>query len=63
MEIMKWLPVWLIVNALFVVWRFLVTTENRKRSFRRNGIGAPRFKSKRSASATAINRETCASRP
>jgi hypothetical protein len=25
--IMEWLLVWLIVNALFVVWRILVTTE------------------------------------
>jgi hypothetical protein len=25
--IIEWLLVWLIVNALFVVWRILVTTE------------------------------------
>jgi hypothetical protein len=60
--IIEWLLVWLIVNALFVVWRFLVTTENPKRSVRGNGIGAPRLTSKRSASATAINRETRAGR-
>ena len=27
MGIMEWLLVWLIVNALFFVWRILVTTE------------------------------------
>lgn len=27
MGIMEWLLVWLIVNALFVVWRSLVPTE------------------------------------
>jgi hypothetical protein len=26
-RIMEWLLVWLIMNALFVVWRILVTTE------------------------------------
>ncbi len=37
MGIMGWLLVWLIVNALFVVWRILVTTEveTRGRSIRK----------------------------
>ena len=37
MGIMEWLLVWLIVNALFVVWRILVTTdvETRDRSIRK----------------------------
>ena len=36
MGIMGWLLVWLIVNALVVVWRILVTTEveTRDRSIR-----------------------------
>jgi hypothetical protein len=29
--IMEWLLVWLIVNALFVVWRILVTTKAETR--------------------------------
>lgn len=62
MGIIEWLLVWLIVNALLVAWRFLVTTEDPKRSVRGNGIGAPRFTSKRSASAPAINRDTRAGR-
>ena len=35
--IMEWLLVWLILNALFVVWRILVTTdvETRDRSIRK----------------------------
>jgi hypothetical protein len=35
--IVDWLLVWLIVNALFVVWRILVTTEaeSRDRSIRK----------------------------
>ena len=37
MGIMLWLLVWLIVNALFVAWRILVTTEveTRDRSIRK----------------------------
>ena len=37
MGIIEWLLVWLIVNALFVVWRILVTTEveTRDRSIRK----------------------------
>ena len=37
MGIMGWLLAWLIVNALFVVWRILVTTEveTRDRSIRK----------------------------
>ena len=37
MGIMEWLLVWLILNALFVVWRILVTTdvETRDRSIRK----------------------------
>jgi hypothetical protein len=54
--------VWLIVNALFIAWRFMVAAENCKQSGRGSGISAPRFKSKRSASASAINRETSAGR-
>ena len=37
MGIIEWLLVWLIVNALFVVWRILVRTEveTRDRSIRK----------------------------
>ena len=37
MGIIEWLLVWLIVNALFVVWRILVTSsaETRDRSIRK----------------------------
>jgi hypothetical protein len=44
--IIVWLLVWLIVNALFVVWRALVVSsemETRDRLIRREGAGQPIF--------------------
>jgi hypothetical protein len=45
MGITEWLLVWLIVNALFVVWRILVVSqmESRDLSVRREGAGQPTF--------------------
>ena len=43
MGIIEWLLVWLIVNALFFVWRVLVVSqaEARDLSVRREGAGQP----------------------
>jgi len=42
---MEWFLVWLIVNALFFVWRILVTTkvESRDQSVLGEGAGQPGF--------------------